>query len=331
MTSPIRAVQLGCGPIGCRIAKLAASKSAIEVIGAIDLTHAGRSLGEVADADTLAGITISDDAQTTLQQTKPDVVLHATGSSFEHEIPQLEQALSFGSDVVSTCEELSYPFFHQPELSKKLDALAVQSGATVLATGVNPGFLMDTWPIFMTGLCQQVNAVVGVRLQNAAHRRLPFQKKIGAGLSIEEFQRRVDTGQIRHVGLPESVAMIAAGLQWKLDDVIETIKPVTAEQELRSDALVVAKGQAAGVKQVARGVVAGEDAITLEFCAFIGAEGSYDSVYLKGVPDLEVVINGGVHGDLATASAVVNAIPRVVAAPPGLKTMIDIPPIAVVG
>lgn len=329
MTNVIRAVQLGCGPIGCRIANLAASKSGIDVVGAIDLAHAGRDLGEVADADTLAGVTISDDAQQTLKQTKPDVVLHATGSSLEQVLPQFEQVLSCGSDVVSTCEELSYPFFHQPELSKKLDALAVQSGTTVLATGVNPGFLMDAWPVFMTGVCQEVDAVVCVRLQDAGNRRLPFQKKIGAGLSIEEFQQRVDAGQIRHVGLPESVAMIAAGLQWKLDDVVETIEPVIAEQEVRSHALVVAKGQSAGVKQVARGIVAGEDAIKLEFRAYVGAEGSYDAVYLKGVPALEVVIDGGVHGDLATASAIVNAIPKVIAAPAGLKTMIDIPPIAV--
>lgn len=328
--NPIRAVQMGCGPIGCGIAKLAASKSTIDVVGAIDLTHAGRNLREVAQTDELKGITISDNVGTTLEQIKPDVVLHATGSSLKQVYPQLEQLLSRGVNVVSTCEELSYPFFHQPELSAKLDAIAKQAGATVLATGINPGFLMDAWPIFMTGVCQEVKAVVGVRVQNAAHRRLPFQKKIGAGLSVEEFQRQADAGRIQHVGLPESVAMIAAGLQWQLEEVLETIEPVIAVKEVRSHELVVAKGEVAGVKQVACGTVAGEDAIKLEFRAYIGADDSYDTVYIKGVPELEVAIDGGVHGDLATASAIVNAIPQVVAAPPGLKTMKDIPLLATV-
>ena len=328
MTDRIKAVQLGCGPIGCSIARLAASRSSIDIVGAVDPAFDGRDLGDLADDEALAGVTISGDARATLDRTMPDVVLQATGSSLAQVLPQLEQILDFGTNVVSTCEEMSYPFFHQPELSRKLDALAVQKGATVLANGVNPGFLMDAWPVFMTGVCQNVDSIVGIRLQDAAHRRLPFQKKIGAGLSANEFQQRVDAGQIRHVGLPESVAMIAAGLGWQLDDVVEKIEPVIANRRVSSTEMTVDEGQVAGVKQTSSGVIDGADVIRLEFNAFIGAEGSHDAVYIRGVPDLDVVIQSGVHGDLATASAVVNAVPRAVDAPPGLKTMIDIPPIA---
>lgn len=328
MTEPIRAVQLGCGPIGCSIARLAASKSSIELVGAVDPAFAGRNLGEMLGDQGLNGLMISDDARTTIERTRPDVVLQATSSSLVKVLPQLEQVLEFGVNVVSTCEEMSYPYFHQPKLSEKLDRLALQRDATVLATGVNPGFLMDVWPVSMTGISQDVDSVVCVRRQNAAHRRLPFQKKIGAGLSVDEFLRRVEDEQIRHVGLPESVAMIAAGLGMQLDDIRESIEPVVAKEDVSSNELSVARGQVAGVKQVANGVINGASVIRLEFSAYIGAENPQDAVHIKGLPDLDVVIKGGVHGDLATASAVVNVVPRAVSAPPGLKTMIDIPPIA---
>lgn len=324
MNQIIKAVQFGCGPIGCSIARLAASKASIDIVGAIDLTHAGQKLSDVAGIASTDDIIISDDAQATLAATQPDIVLHATGSSFGGIFSQLELALSAGANIVSTCEELSYPFFHQPELSKQLDTIARQAEKTVMATGVNPGFLMDAWPSFMTGICQQVNAVRSVRLQNAAHRRLPFQKKIGAGLTVDEFKQRVDDGIIRHVGLPESAAMIAAALNWDLDSIDETIEPIITAQAVQSDELQVAAGQAAGVKQISRGIKNGSTLITLDFQAYIGAEHTYDAVYISGSPDLEIVIKDGVHGDLATASTIVNAIPSVVAALPGLRTMLDI-------
>ena len=328
MIEPIKAVQLGCGPIGCSITKLAASKSRIDIVGAVDPAFAGGDLGELLDDRSLNGLTITGDARSTLERTRPDVVLQATSSSLAQVLPQLEEVLEFGVNVVSTCEEMSYPHFHQPKLSEKIDRLAVQRDATVLASGVNPGFLMDAWPVFMTGISQDVDSVVCIRRQNAAHRRLPFQRKIGAGLSVDAFRQRVEDGQIRHVGLPESVAMIAAGISLQLDDIHETIEPVVAKTDVRSEALSVAAGQVAGVKQVANGVIDGAAVIRLEFSAYIGADDPQDAVHIKGSPDLEVVIPGGVHGDLATASAIVNAVPRVVSAPPGLKTMIDIPPMA---
>jgi 4-hydroxy-tetrahydrodipicolinate reductase len=323
MERAINAVQFGCGPVGCSIARLAAQKRGIELVGAVDLNNAGQKLGEIADFD--CDLIISADAKAVMDEINPDIVFHATGSEFKRVLPQLEMILGSCADVISTCEELSFPYYHQPELAEELDAIAKSCDSTVLGTGVNPGFLMDTWPVFMTGICQEVSKVKGVRVQDAIPRRVPFQKKIGAGKSLEEFEELVNEKAIRHVGLPESIAMIAAGLRWNLDAIEETIEPVVAEAEVSSDFVTVFSGQAAGVRQVGRGFVNGEEDITLDFQAYLGAPKSYDAVYITGTQDLEVVIHGGVHGDLATASTVVNAVPRVLSAPSGLVTMLDLP------
>lgn len=296
-------------------------------MGAIDIdkNKVGRPLGEVIGVTTPLGVVIASNAKAVLSETKPDIVLHATSSSLKNVYPQLEESIVAGANVVSTCEELSYPYRKNPRLSSEIDRIAKANNVTVLGTGVNPGFLMDAWPLFMTGVCQQVKRLKVVRVQDASSRRGPFQKKIGAGCTIDEFKKLVAAGTLRHVGLPESVAMIASSLGWELDEISESIEPMIAKAQVRTDFVAVEPGQAAGVKQVCKGFRAGEALIILEFEASVGALESYDAVYITGTPNMEVAIKGGTHGDIATAAIVVNSIRRVIEAPAGLATMKDLP------
>ena len=327
MTDRMRAVQYGCGPIGCSVARLASRRGDIQLVGAVDIDRekVGKDLGEVAGLEGKLGVIITNDADALLVQTRPNVVFHTTASQVTRVFDQIAGSVKAGVNVVSTCEELSFPYRREPELAAELDRLAKENNVTVLATGINPGFLMDTWPLFMTGVCQEVTHVKAVRIQDASPRRLPFQKKIGAGCTLEEFQKLVDEGTLRHVGLPESIAMIAAALGWEVDEITEEIEPVVAEKEVSSQYLTVQRGQAAGVRQVGHGLRGGRELITMEFQAYLGAPESYDAVHITGTPDMEVVIRGGTHGDIATAAIVVNAARRVVEAPPGLLTMKDMP------
>ena len=321
----LRVVQYGCGVIGCSVVKLAAKKPDIDIVGAVDIVNTGKDLGDVAGLNRKLGIIISNDSNGVLHKAKPDAVLHTTGSSLESVYPQLGDAIRAGANIVSSCEELSYPYRKQRELANSLDKLAKEYRVSVLGTGVNPGFLMDAWPLFMTGVCQDVQSIKVSRIQDASVRRIPFQKKIGAGKTIEEFNKLVEEGTLRHVGLAESIAMIAAGLGWELDDITETIEPIVAEGEVSSDFVTVKPGQAAGVKQIGRGLKDGKELITADFQAYLGAPQSYDAVQITGTPNMEVVIKGGTNGDIATAAMMVNSIRRVVDAPPGLMTMKDLP------
>jgi len=329
----VRAVIFGCGPIGCSVARYAAQRADIELVGAVDIDESlvGRDLGDVAGVDGKLGVTVSADTDAVLPETRPDVVFLTTSSSMVTIYPQIEKCARAGANVVSTCEELSFPYRKSPQLSAEIDRVAKAHSVTVLATGVNPGFLMDAWPLFMTGVCQKVERIRAVRVQDASPRRGPFQKKIGAGRTLEEFETLVASGTLKHVGLPESIAMIADGLGWELDDITESIEPVIATRQVNTDFVTVESGQAAGVRQMGRGLRAGEELITLEFEAAVGGSESYDAVYITGTPNLEAVIKGGTHGDIATAAIAVNCIHRVVEARPGLLTMKDLPVVSAPG
>lgn len=323
----IRVVLFGCGPVGLGVVRYASQRQEIELVGAIDIDEslAGRDLSEVAGIDNKARVDISADTDAVLSQTKPDVVFLTTVSSLKAVFPQLKKCLTAGVNVVSTCEELAYSFREDPQLSAEIDKIAKANNVTVLGTGVNPGFLMDSWPLFMTGVCQQVKHIKAVRIQDASTRRGPFQKKIGAGCTLDEFEKLVAAGTIRHVGIQESIAMIADGLGWQLDEITESIEPIIAKARVKTDFVVVEPGQTSGVRQVGRGIRDGEELVVLEFEASVGAPESYDTVHITGTPNLEVVIKGGTHGDIATAAIVVNSIHRVIDAPPGLMTMKDLP------
>ena len=327
MKKKIRAIQYGVGPIGASIARLMREKHAIEICGAIDTDPAkvGRDLGEVVGAsDAPWGIKISADASEVLEQSA-DVVIHSTSSSLPKVMDQLLACLEAEACIVSTCEELSYPFRTHPELAAKLDAAAKDWGVALVGTGVNPGFVMDKLVITLAAVSQRIEHAKALRIVDASKRRLPLQKKIGAGMTVEEFREKVQAGIIKHVGLPESVAMIADGLNLPVDQITETIEPKVATGRVQTEFLAVEAGQAAGVHQIARGLSAGKELIHLELQMYVGAKDPADTISLTGHPSISLVIPGGTHGDIATASVVVNSIPVILDAPAGLRTSRDLP------
>jgi len=327
MSSKIRVVQYGMGPIGRGIAQLVLERETLILVGVIDIDPAlvGKNVGEVLKGGEKPGVEISEDAEAVLASSAPDIVLHATVSSLEKAAPQIQQVLEHGVDVISTCEELAYPFYHHPELSEEMDRLARQHEVTVLGSGVNPGFVMDKLVLTLMAACRRVERVRVRREVDAALRREPLQRKVGAGLRRDQFDALVAEGKIQHVGLPESAAMIAHVLGLEPTDITETIDAVIADQDITTPFLTVTKGDVAGVEQVAGVMVGGEEKITLELRMYVGAEAAADTIYIQGEPEIHMTIPGGIHGDVATAAIVVNAIPAVLSAKPGLITMIDVP------
>jgi 2,4-diaminopentanoate dehydrogenase len=326
-TGPIRVVHFGLGPIGAAVVRQVAARKGFRIVGGVDIDSAkvGRDLGEVAGVGRPLKIRVTDDARRAIKGGKPDVVVLCTSSSLKKVMPQIEQILKLKVPIVSTTEELAYPTKANLKYARVIHQLAKKSKAAVLGTGVNPGFVMDALPITLTGVCERVDAIRVDRVQDARIRRLPFQQKIGAGLTREQFQKKVDDASVRHVGLTESVSMIADALGWKLDRITDEIQPKMATETVASEFLAVDPGYVSGIVQDGIGYRAGQPVITLHMEAYLGAPESYDALEITGSPGLKMKIAGGVHGDVATASIVVNSLPKILEVPPGLHTMRDMP------
>lgn len=327
--SEVRVVMVGLGPIGQAIAKGILKKRGFSIVGAVDVAPelVGKDLGEVLGLDRKLGVTVVPDLDKLLDEVRADVAVIATKSYLPDVYPQIEACVKHCVNVVSTCEELSYPYYRYPELSARIDSLAKQYGVTVLGTGINPGYLMDALPIMLTGACTEVESVRVIRMMDSKKRRIPYQRKIGTGLSPEEFRRMIEEKKITgHVGLTESIAMIAAALGWKLDEIKEfPPEPVIADREVTTAYTTVKPGQVAGLKSIAHGIKEGKPVIILEFISHALVEEEHDTVIIEGTPRIEEKKIGGVHGDIGTVAVVINMIPKVIKAAPGLVTMKDLP------
>ena len=280
-TGPIKVLHFGLGPIGVGVVKQVAQRKGFKIVGAVDIDPAkvGRDLGEIAALGRTLRVKVSGDARKAIKSTKPDVVVLCTSSSMKKVLPQMEAILKLKVPIVSTTEELAYPTKSNMRYARAIHQMAKKAKVAVLGTGVNPGFVMDALPITLTGVCEKVDALRIDRIQDARVRRLPFQQKIGAGLTREQFQRKVDEGSVRHVGLAESVSMIAEAMGWKLDRITDDIRPRIATQTVASEYLAVDPGYVCGIEQDGIGYRNGMPVITLHMEAYLGAP---ESVRLGG-------------------------------------------------
>jgi len=320
---PTTYIQCGLGPTGCGIVRAAAERPWLRLVGAIDIApdKVGRDVADVAGLAQLTGVLVRD----SLRDLPPaDLVLHSTASHLRQVGPLLRQFVERGLSCLSTAEELTWPWLSSPDLAEELDALARQRGVRLLGAGINPGFVLDLLPMLLTVPCREVAAVRARRIVDTARRRPQLQARTGIGLTEREYRLRAAKGAIGHVGLRESVALLASGLGWSPEAVTETIEPVIADEPTETHHFMVRRGQVLGSRQVAEGTVGGTERIRLELALYAHAPDAHDEVQLVGSPSFTVRIDGGIPGDEATPAVVINVIPSLLAAPPGLLTAKDI-------
>ncbi|PWU07956.1 MAG: dihydrodipicolinate reductase [Verrucomicrobia bacterium] len=324
----MKIAQFGLGPIGLETLKLAASKPWADSVGAIDIDphKIGKDLSHLTGHRSLRRRLVYPSIDDLLKHAKPDLIFHTAVSKFHAAFDQIEPIVRRGINVVSSCEELLFPQFRDPRLAARLDKICRRSGARVVGTGVNPGFVMDLLPICLTSVCRDVRSITVHRVVDASTRREPLQRKIGSGLAPQEFLRRFRKGTIGHAGLRDSLALIGHCLGWRLDKISETGEPVVAKCHIRTQFLVVVKrGQACGLHQRAIGRENGRVRLTLDLKMYLDAPDPHDRVQIQGDPPLDVLIRGGVAGDQATSAALVNAAPQLLLAPPGLRLITELP------
>jgi 4-hydroxy-tetrahydrodipicolinate reductase len=232
--------------------------------------------------------------------------------------------------VVSIAEEMVWPRAAAPALAARLDALARARGVAVLGTGVNPGFVLDLLVAALSGACARVDAIHARRVNDLSPYGPTVLSAQGVGLAPEAFRAGVAEGRVvGHVGFPQSIALLAAALGWEIERIEETREPIVSAVRRETPFAVVEAGQAAGCLHTAVAWRAGKPAITLVHPQQVRPElegvETGDAIEIAGDPPIRLAGSPEIPGGAATIALAVNAIPRVLAAPPGLHTPLDLP------
>ena len=291
----LRVLCLGLGPIGLGAALLARKKDWLEIVAAVDIDpeKVDKDLGELCSPASAMGIVVSNDLEGSLESKRPDIVIHCTASFLPTVMEEILLVLDAGVNLVSSTEELFYPRLQHEEIAELLDKRARANAVTLLGTGVNPGFVMDSLAAFFTAICHEVSSVHCKRRVDASTRRHPFQKKIGAGLSEREFHSLAEQGKLGHIGLKESIAILGVALGFKLDKFEESLAPVLAETAYENEQFSIAKGQVLGIRNQGRGIRCGELKIEMDLEMYVGAADPRDEIRIEGTPPVKLQIPGG--------------------------------------
>jgi len=325
MNPATKVIQVGLGPIGLEMAKRAAARPDLELVGAVDIdpTLTGRSLEEVLGGGVRAPGQVLATVAEAVEAFGPQVALLTTTSDLSGVESLVVDLLERGVSIVSTCEEMLYPFNTQPETAARIDEAGKRGGAACLGTGINPGFVLDFLPILLTGPVERLRSVKASRIVDAALRRGPLQKKVGAGLTEAGFQARVEAGGFGHRGMVETLHLVCAAFDVDTVGGTTFIRPVISERSVKTEHVSVEPGQVAGIHQ---GAEDREGIVMLDLKMYVGAEDPGDRVEIEAEPSVKVQVEGGYHGDVATCAITLNAVASVRSASPGFRTMLDVIP-----
>jgi hypothetical protein len=322
-SGPIRVAVMGLGHIGREVVRAVLSSPGLELTAVIDSSPqlAGRPVSELVRG--APSLTIQPNAGRVLGGLRGGVLLLATGSRLRQVMPDLEAAARAGVHVVTTCEEFAFPWLIDEQRADALDRLATSRRCSLLGTGVNPGFVLDRLAATAAGVCGPVRHVNGERVVDLLTRRESLRRRAGLGLSEQEFERGLEAGELGHVGLDQSAALCAIGVGLDYDEFEDEVRPIIAEERLEGP-VRLEPGQVAGIYHRVRCFAEGREVVDLELTLAAGVQ-AYDMLRIDAEPKVELRVSGGYAGDEATAWAVVNAVPRIVAAEPGILTVLELP------
>ncbi len=336
----VQVILWGLGAMGGGIGKMLAKKQGVDIVGAIDIgDKIGKNLYDVVPGivqgdrkDVIVGT-----PEDVIKPGSADIVVVCTNSFTKEVYDKLVFVMERGINVITSAEQMAYPKAQEPELTEKLDACAKKNGVTVLGTGINPGLIMDLLVILWTGASEEVNHITSRRVNSLSPFGPAVMEEQGIGITVDEFNQRKAAGTMAgHVGFAESVGMMCDALGWKLDKFEQDMEPIVTDVDRKSPYGFAKAGDVAGVAMKGWGTVDGEVKLEMDHPQQIEPEQvgvhTGDYVILDSVPPVNMSNNPEIEGGIGTMAMIMNCIPHVINAKPGLKTMIDIPvPHAIMG
>lgn len=337
--SSIRVLILGTGQMGSGIARLVLEKPGLALVGAYGrrAERAGMDLGRAIALGRDLGLAISADLTAVIGQSRPQLAIQATCSKLSDALEEITTLVRHGIHVISIAEEMAYPTCTSPALAAELCRLAIAHGVAILGTGINPGFVLDVLVLTLTGVCADIQSITAKRVNDLSPYGPSVLRSQGVGLTAEAFQAGLKDGTVvGHVGFPQSIHLIAEALGWEIERIGETREPIVSQVRRETPFVMVEPGRVAGCLHTAVAYQRGTPVITLihpqQIQPHLEGVETGDMIEIFGAPNVRFAGSPEIPGGKGTVALAVNMIPRVLNAPPGLHTMIDLPvPVAMLG
>ncbi len=318
---------IGVGEIAKKLLEGARYKKNIKIKGAVDIDEnkKGKTITEVTGITGYENIVIEKDIEKVIKKDEDYIIIHLTRSHIPDIKEDLLKVIEYGFPIITTSEEMTDPYLKYPEIAEEIDKKCKEKNVTLLPTGINPGFLMDFLPVFFSSVFRKIEKIEVIRINNASKRRYPLQKKIGSGLSREEFYEKWKKGEMGHVGLAESGSIIAKTLGLRIKELEETCDPKIAKENIKTEFFDVKPGECCGILHRVNIKTEENIEINLFLEMSLDAENTRDEVTVIGEPPLSIRIEGSTPGDEATANVVLNWVNKVKRLPAGLITIDKLP------
>ncbi|MBL4935129.1 NADP-binding protein [Clostridium sp. YIM B02515] len=328
----VKVIMCGLGAMGSGMAKMILDKKGIEIVAAVDSSEnkIGKDLGEVLGINSNLKIIVSGNFEETINKTKADIVILAIDSFVKNVYPYIKHIVQNKINCITIAEEMAYPYTADKDLAEEMNKLAKENNVTILGTGVNPGFVLDTLIITLSAACRKVQSITASRVNDLSPFGTTVMKTQGVGTTVEDFEKGIKDGTIvGHIGFKQSIPMIAKALGIEIDEIIETREPIVSNTYRETPYVKVEPGMVAGCAHIGYGMRNGKPVITLEHPQQIHPESegvdTGDYIFIKGDPDMHLSIKPETPGGIGTMAVAVNMIPQVIASSAGLKTMVDLP------
>jgi 2,4-diaminopentanoate dehydrogenase len=332
---PIRAVLVGFGSANRAVLELALTRPWLDVVGIV--VRSPERDGEPATdrvAGAPAGLRCSTDLAGTLRAARPDVVIVATATRLVDVLPVLTAVAEIEVPIVCTAEDLAFIRDGDSDAAARIIGLAETHGIPIVATGANPGFVLDLWPLTLTGLAWDIERLRARRVVDVSVFGPRVRASLGIDLTPATFEAGIADGSVvGHAGFPESLRILAAAMGRELERIDVVSSPILAVTPLTlPDGSIVAEGRTAGADQRATGWFGGQPWLDISMTLHVDPPAAglvpTDEIQLDGRHGLRVRVEPGCRALLSTAAMIVNGIPRAIAAPPGVHGPGDLPPVA---
>lgn len=345
----IRVALIGTGNCGALALKQLVADERFELTGVWVSADAkvGKDAGELAGLDVTTGIAATNDLDAIIAAKPECIVYTAMGDvRLPDAMADVRTILAAGIDVVgSGLGVLQYPWGVIPDkYIQRIEDAAREGDSTVFMTGVDPGFVTDLLPFALAGTCQSIEQVRTMEIADYASydgATVMFDV-MGFGNEIGDLPMLYQPG-VLSIAWGTAIRQMAAGLGIEVDEIKDAVEQEPAPEDFEVAVGTIKKGTVAAVRFVIEGMVKGKPVIVVEHVTRLRGDlrpdwaqpakggGSY-RVEITGEPSYTMDIcptsSNGDHNYaaiLAAAGRIVNAIPDVVAAPPGIRTTLDMP------